>query len=442
VLGLVGAAGCAPEPSRPHVVLVTADALRADHLSVNGYPRHTSPNIDAFAGESWNFAQATSVIPKTGPSFATLFTGRHPREHGVRANFAALPAEIPTLAERLRTLGYRTAAFVSNPVLRESMGFARGFEVYELSPQRDGVRNVNRSFFRWGREPWDEPTFAWLHYIDPHGPYAPPREFEAIFIDDQWARSDERVVLDATPPARGTPNKLLGAVPLYQQREGEDRLSVYVARYDAEIRFVDAAFGEVLAFLRERDLYDDSLVIFTSDHGESLGEHDLYFEHGWFAYEPSLSVPLMIKLPKQRAGGVVPDLASHLDLLPSLLALLDAPVDAGAPGTDLFEPPGGRPPLVIENSDRYPEKYLGARTLRWKYLRRVSDGSEELYDLREDPGEIRSLERSEPERLAGMRESFEEALRTLSRSAVAPATPAPSDDAETLNRLEALGYVQ
>jgi arylsulfatase A-like enzyme len=155
-------------------------------------------------------------------------------------------------------------------------------------------------------------------------------------------------------------------------------------------------------------------VIFTSDHGESLGEHDLYFEHGWFAYEPSLSVPLMIKPPRQTEKGAVPDLASNLDLLPSLLALLDGPVDAGAPGTGLFEPPGRRPPLVIENSDRYPEKHLGARTLRWKYLRRVSDGSEELYDLREDPGEIRSLEWREPERLAGIRESYEEAMRTLS----------------------------
>ena len=155
--------GCVREVSRPHIVLITADALRADHLSVNGYRRKTSPNIDEFADVAWHFTRMITVIPKTGPSFATFFTGRHPREHGVRANFTAIPLELPTLAERLRAVGYRTAAFVSNPVLRENMGFARGFDHYEVHERQDGVRRVNRAFLRWGRRGvWDRPTFVWL----------------------------------------------------------------------------------------------------------------------------------------------------------------------------------------------------------------------------------------------------------------------------------------
>jgi arylsulfatase len=440
-LGLL-AAGCGGEPPRPHVVLITADALRADHLSVNGYPRRTSPNLDAFARVSWHFSRAITVIPKTGPAFATLFTGRHPRVHGVRANFTSVPAGLPVLAERMRALGYRTAAFVGNPVLRESMGFARGFDVYAVTAGPDAVRNANRAFLRWARAPWDRPTFVWLHYLDPHGPYTPPPELEAAFLGDGRGGPDRRVSLDAAPPSGGTPNKLLGAVPLYQRREGEDRLSVYVARYDAEIRLVDSAFGKVVAFLRERGLYDPSLVIFTSDHGESLGEHELYFEHGWFAYEPSLRVPLMIKLPKQAEGHVVPDLVSHLDLLPTLLARLGSPAPADAPGADLVGPSARGRLLVIENSDRYPEKYLGARTSRWKYLRRESDGAEELYDLRADPGETRNLEGRAPERLAGLREGLDAALRTLSDAAIGPPKETPVDDAETLERLEALGYLR
>jgi arylsulfatase A-like enzyme len=440
-LGLL-AAGCADEAPRPHVVLITADALRADHLSVNGYPRRTSPNLDAFAQASWHFSDAIAVIPKTGPAFATLFTGRHPREHGVRANFRSLPTGLPVLAERLGALGYRCAAFVSNPVLRESMGFARGFDFYALTAAPDGVRNANRAFLRWARAPWDRPTFVWLHYIDPHGPYTPPPDLEATFLGDGKGGPDRRVPLDAAPRAGGTPNKVLGAVPLYQRRGGEDRLSVYVARYDAEIRRVDAAFGEVAAFLRERGLYDESLVIFTSDHGESLGEHELYFEHGWFAYEPGLRVPLMIKLPKQAEGRVVPDLVSHLDLLPTLLARLGSPPPADAPGIDLFGPSPRPRLLVIENSDRYPEKYLGARTFRWKYLRRESDGAEELYDLRADPGETRNLEAQAPERLAGLREGLDAALRTLSDSALEPPEETPVDDVEALEQLEALGYLR
>ncbi len=432
--------GCVREVSRPHIVLITADALRADHLSVNGYRRKTSPNIDEFADVAWHFTRTITVIPKTGPSFATFFTGRHPREHGVRANFTAIPLELPTLAERLRAVGYRTAAFVSNPVLRENMGFARGFDHYEVHERQDGVRRVNRAFLRWGRRGvWDRPTFVWLHYIDPHGPYAPPDEFEAAFVDDEWARSTQRVSLSA--PKGGTPNKVLGSVPTYQRRDAEDRVAVYVARYDAEIRFVDHAFGEIVAFLRDRRLFDPSLVIFTSDHGESLGEHDLYFEHGWFAYEPSLHIPLMIKRPHQTQGRVVPDLVSNLDLLPTLLARVGGE-DIETSGIDLFGSIGDRPPLPIESSDHYPQKFFGLRTPRWKYLRNASDASEELYDLHEDPSETRNLEKREPARLFGMRRSLDELLRTLSRRASAPATSHPADDPETLERLEALGYLQ
>jgi arylsulfatase len=419
--------------------LITADALRADHLSINGYPRRTSPNIDAFAEGSWHFTQAMTVIPKTGPSFATLFTGRHPREHGVRSNFTVVPVGLPMLAERLRALGYRTAAFVSGPVLRKRVGFERGFDLYRT--HLEGVERVNGAFLRWGKGEWTAPTFVWLHYIDPHGPYLPPQEFESLFLDDEWAGSDQRVSLDHGNAEALTSNKLLGAVPLYQQRAGEDRVAAYVARYDAEIRFMDAAFGEVLKFLRERGLYDQSVVIFTADHGESLGEHRYWFEHGWFAHEPSLRVPLMIKRPGRGEGRAVHEPVSNLDILPTLLALVGAPAGAAGLGSDLFGPLRDRAPILIESSDLYPEKFLGVRTSRWKYLRRTRDGSEELYDLRADPGEIRNLKGEAAEMLATLRRSLRDALGRLEPAAAPASSADPRDDAETLEQLEALGYV-
>ena len=132
----------------------------------------------------------------------------------------------------------------------------------------------------------------------------------------------------ASEEGSSSPNKLLGAVPFYQQRSGEDRVAAYVARYDAEIRLMDSAFGQVLDFLEEQGLYHENVVVFTADHGESLGEHRYWFEHGWFAYEPSLRVPLMIKGPGRREGRTVHDPVSNLDLLPTLLALLGAPACA------------------------------------------------------------------------------------------------------------------
>jgi arylsulfatase A-like enzyme len=380
-----------------------------------------------------------TVIPKTGPSFTTLFKGRHPRDHGVRSNFAVVPAGLPMLAERLRALGYRTAAFVSGPVLRKAVGFGRGFDLYR--ERLEGVRDVNRAFLDWGKGAWTAPTFVWLHYIDPHGPYAPPQEYESLFIDDEWAGSDERVSLDREGAEALTPNKLLGAVPFYQRRAGEDRVAAYVARYDAEIRLMDSAFGQVLDFLEERDLYDESVVVFTSDHGESLGEHRYWFEHGWFAYEPGLRVPLMIKGPGCTEGRAVLEPVSNLDLLPTLLALLGAPADAAGPGNDLFGSLRDRPPLLIENADLYPEKFLGVRTSHWKYLRRSSDGSEELYDLRADPGENRNLEGEAAEMLATLRRSLRDALGRLGPAAAPASSADQRDDAETLERLEALGYV-
>lgn len=431
-----------PEPgakTRPHIVLVTADALRADHLSLFGYPRQTSPRLDAFAQRATNFRRAVAVIPKTGPSFATLFTGLLPREHGVRSNFGTVPAQLSTLAERLRGAGYRTAAFVANPALRSSRGFDRGFDSWVPIPAVSGRELVNPAFLAWARDGFREPTFVWLHYLDPHGPYEPPQELLAPFLADELAASAERVPLDpAEPPF--SPNKLLGAVPHYQRIPGEDRVAVYVARYDAEIRRVDRSFGEVLDFLDSHGLADDTAVIFSSDHGESLGEHEFYFEHGWFAYEPTLHVPLLIRLPGQEEGATDDRLVSTLDLHATLLALARVPPAPGSRGVDLF---GGEEPeahVLIENADRYPIRLRGLRTAGWKYLFREDDGSEELYRLSDDPDEQNNLVRLETERLVELRQAFREALA----DGVEADTPAPSqaDDPETRERLRALGYVE
>ena len=177
-------AGCTPSADPPHIILITADALRTDHLSYAGYPRQTSPELDAFSRQAVNFDQAISVIPKTGPSFASLFTGHGPDRHGVRYNKPGVPEDMPMLAERLKAVGYRTVAFISNPVLRESKGYARGFDRYHQISSDAGVNEVNRAYFEWTDGGWNQPTFLWIHYIDPHGPYEPPSELEATFSND------------------------------------------------------------------------------------------------------------------------------------------------------------------------------------------------------------------------------------------------------------------
>ncbi len=440
VVGLfLAISGCGDPGPPPHIVLITADALRADHLSFYGYPRATSPRLDAFARSATAFSRAFSVIPKTAPSFTTMFSGQHPEEHGVRSNFARVPESLPLLAERLRDAGYRTAAFLSNPALRAAKGFGRGFDSYRMLTDADGVAKVNRAFLDYAEAPWDRPTFVWLHYIDPHGPYEPPPEYEELFQGDALSRAPARVPRGYAVTER-RPNKVLGAVPRYQQREDEeDRIAAYVARYDAEIRYMDHAFGVVIDRLREKGLYDASAVVFSSDHGESLGEHDLYFEHGWFAYDASLRVPLFIKQPGQRQGRRVDTPVSNLDFLPTLLGLARLPADAPH-GVDLLNEAKLPGPVLVESSDRYPDKVHGARAARWKYLRRSRDGAEELYDLQSDPGETRNLVTSEPDRRRELAEFVSSRLIELKRGATPPAEDAP-DDPETIEQLERLGYL-
>jgi arylsulfatase len=426
-------------------VLITADALRADHLSVNGYPRETSPNIDRFAGGAWHFSQAVSVIPKTGPSLTTLFTGHHPETHRGRTNFAGVPPGLPLLAERLKGEGYRTAAFVSNPSVRGSVGFARGFDTFQELLEGDGVEAVNAAFLQWASGEWTAPSFVWLHYIDPHGPYEPPPALEALFIDDEWAQSPERVSLDyaAHQVEGGSPNKILGAVPRYQQQGEEDRVAAYVARYDAEIRHMDDAFGEVVGRLQDLGRYDDALVLFTADHGESLGEHDFYFEHGWFAYDATLRVPLMIKRPGQTRGGVVEAQVSLLDIVPSVRDVVGASWEDDGPGGSVFRAPESRPLVLVESAGSYPDKYRGLRSARSKFLT-SRESVEELYDLATDPGETVNLASQESEVLAELRRQIPEARAALRSdpSTFAPEIESEDVDPRTREQLRSLGYLE
>ncbi len=419
-------AGCGPGPSRSakRLFLITSDTLRADHLHYAGYPRATSPHLDALAERAWRFDRAIAVIPRTGPSFASMFSGQAPQEHGVQTNARVLPADLPWLPAILGQRGYFTAAFIGNPVLGEAKGYARGFERYELHfDVKTSVTRVKEAFLAWAREhDWTRPTFVWVHFVDPHGPYRPPPDLVDRFWGDELMQSDPRTVeLDDRPEG----GMVLGRVPTYQRFGADRRVASYVARYDAEIVHMDRALGEVLGFLRERELFDSGLVVFTSDHGESLGENDYYFDHGWSACEATLRVPLLIKLPGQQEGRRVEGAVSTLDLAPTLLALLEG--DPASELPSLFDPDDGEV-IVIQNGGEYPEQIVGLRTPQWKYLRQVAAGAdrydpaapvleEKLYDLSADPGEATDLREERPEMAATLRERLDRLLGEASRSA-------------------------
>jgi arylsulfatase A-like enzyme len=429
------------EPDKaPHIFLIVFDTLCADHLSLNGYARETSPTLDRFARTASHFRDAVSVIPKTCPSMATMLSGLHPAEHGVRSNLDFLPDTAPWLPEILQERGYRTVALVSNPVLQRLRGFDRGFDLYRNLPSAGGVEAVNRAFDALPEDDFEQPTFVWLHYIDPHGPYDPPAGYASMFKGDELSRSDARVPLDYDALPGYHPSKILGALPKYQRQGDDARVASYIRRYDAEIRYVDAALSRLLQQLDARGLLETSVVVLTSDHGESLGEHDYFFEHGWYAYDASLRIPLLVHTPEMRDAEERTELVSNLDLFPTLLGLAGIENRWDGQGRDLLAPLPRDHAVVVENSGGYPESYVGLRTGDRKYLRERNTGREALYHLDADPGESSNRIADDPEGAERARERTRKALARMRPKLEAPKRPRRGTP-EFRKELESLGYL-
>jgi arylsulfatase A-like enzyme len=443
------AVACSRAQRPPNVFLVTIDTLRVDHLSSRGYPRATSPHLDAFAATAVRFPDAVTPIPKTGPSITSLLSGTHPSETGVDENPAGIPDSLVLLAERLGRAGYHTGAFVSNPVLTAEKGYARGFEKYVLAPEPDGVERVTRAFAAWADGLTDDrPVFAWIHYMDPHGPYTPPAPYTDRFVDDELARGETRRLPITYRPLDGFPSAyVLGAIPDYQRIGDEDRVARYVAAYDAEILYTDAAFGTLLDGLRARGWLDASAIVVTADHGEAMGAHDYWFEHGWFAFDDVLRVPLFVRAPGA-AGRDVAGSVSTLDVAPTVLGLARIAADPPLAGRDLLAAaPAPDASIVVMNASTYPDRFLGLRSPQWKYVRRLQllgtrvarRADEELYDLRADPTEQNDLAAARPEKVVELRAELDRRLAAFGPRAkprVVQMSP------EIRARLRALGYTE
>jgi arylsulfatase A-like enzyme len=337
-------ASCGGEEPPRLVLLASVDTLRADRLGAYGSRRGLTPNLDALAAESLVFDAAYAPSSHTLPSVAALLSGRYPEELGIWGNGSLLPAGTPTLAGAFRAAGFRTAAVVSNWVVRRQSGLDAGFEHYDdRLPQLEAARSMPE---RVAADTTDAALaaldaclpdaaarcFLWVHYQDPHGPYTPPAGARERHLARELAAPDGERRLRILRSNFGR-----GGIPHYQAVDGETRVGFYRAGYDAEVATLDTELGRLLDGLRARDLRAAAVVVFTADHGESLGEDDYWFGHGELLSEPLVRVPLFLRVPgeppRRRA-----DLASLVDLLPTLARRwLGAPADPELPGRDLLE---------------------------------------------------------------------------------------------------------
>ena len=331
--GWLGGCGRRGSGKRPSIILITVDTLRADHLSCYGYSRDTSVNIDRFAADGVLFENCLSHAPVTSSSFASIMSGFLPHETRVFENLP-LPAGIEVLPEILQKEGYITAAVVSNFNLRAKTGWSRGFTIYDdrmedyervrFVAERIAEHTTDRAIEVLKQLPKDQ-LFLWVHYNDPHGPYTPPERFAKMFQN----HSQEPRNLTVNTSVSG-----YGGIPSYQRLGTNTDFYYYVSQYDGEIRYQDEQFKRLLDTLKQLDLYDEALIIFSSDHGEGMGEHNYYFAHGEKLYNQLTHVPLIIKYGRQMRGKRK-DFVQHIDIVPTILKIIELEPDSRFRGRDL-----------------------------------------------------------------------------------------------------------
>jgi arylsulfatase A-like enzyme len=437
------ACGGAPEPRL--LLLVTVDTLRADELGAYGSARGLTPHIDSLAAESLVFERAYASASFTLPSIATLLTGRYPEELGIRNNESGLPDSVPTLATELAGRGWRTAGVVGNFVLRRSSGVARGFESFDDTfRQAEAVRrwpervasdttDVALSLLAECTEGARSRCFLWVHYQDPHGPYDPPGHRRAGLLDAERAEPDGRRQLPV-----GSDHLGFGAIPAYQYMDEQREVAWYTAGYRGEIQYMDEQVGRLLGAVDDSGLRDRSIVVFTADHGEALGEDDVWFSHGAGLGDDQVRVPLIVRLPQEPPDRRT-DAVSLRDIHPTLLSrIAGTPVASGA-GRDLLADGAadGESQVYMATLGAAPQRRFAIVADGYKFVVAERDG---LFDgrLYRVGREGVDLSPAAPQLAAEMRERLDQLRSGLERG---EETVQPLSDADR-EKLRALGYLE
>ncbi|MBW2314813.1 MAG: sulfatase [Deltaproteobacteria bacterium] len=428
------ASGCSHEERPPpDLVLISVDTLRPDHLGAYGYPRGTTPHIDALAGESVRFDTAIAQAPSTLPSHASILSSLPPSRHGaLYATRHGLPDHIVTVAEVLRDAGYRAVAFVGGGQLAPVFNLGQGFEVY-----RDEGKSLSgqvEAAFGWlDRAKPTVPVFMFLHTYEVHHPYRPLPEYMDPLDIDYTGDLPDHIEVDLLRRVNG-----LEGPPL--ELDAAD-LQHVINAYDAGIALMDLGVRDLVDRLRERGRYEDAAIIFTSDHGEEFGEHGRVGWHSHALYDHQLRVPLLLRLPRaHRAGAKIAAQVRSIDIAPTLLEL------AGVPAPDAFEGHS----LLNRFGSLASQKAWTARSeqdgKRKPLKTSLRDGRHkwlhgQVFDLEADPGELADVRDDFPRVEKRLRKEFRAGLERARQSS--PETVAPLEVPEaTRQRLKELGYVE
>lgn len=455
-----------------NVVLVVVDTLRPDHCSAYGYDRRTTPELERMASLGVLFENAYAQASFTQASMGTLLTGTWPHNHAAGQHPSILLEDNETLAELFQQSGYATAAFVCNPLLTEGSGFEQGFDdYYPLDEKEDfGAKGVVDSAIAWleknvTRKNGDEPFFLWLHMLDPHFPYLPPKfepplKVRFSWVDDRAARQEYLAKIQQRSSAQF----------LFENTLSPKAVREAINIYDSEVAFCDLQFGRLVRWLENQGVMKDTLLVFTSDHGESLGEHGFRFSHGFTVYDEAIRVPLVVRLPGRQPGGArIDDTVQLMDLAPFMLSVAGIPCPDKMKGRGLMDfieqnssGSAGRNDVTIfsESEPMYldggvrrfplrPRIYIEGDEGKWRSVRkgdyklimipRDDEPELELYNVKDDPLELKNLAEQEPT----IKNEMLELIRAWRDGAdVRESTLHPDPDSEWQQRLQQLGYAK
>ena len=436
----------------PDVILITVDTLRPDHLGCYGYKRDTSPAIDLLAADGVLFENAFTPLNRTVPAIAALMTGLYPRANTVMTMGSKLPAEQKTLAKWLKELGYVTGAVTTRNASRRS-GLQQGFDMYRDN-FRPGSRNRAEHLAPrasdWVSEHRDLKFFFWLHLIDPHFRYSPPAPYNRLFDSNfqgtfsLYDRLDRKEVT-------------LGQV-YFKNDLSRDEVHDAVALYDGEIRYADDVLKAFLARVKAMGLYENALIVFASDHGESLGEHDFFFEHGEYLYDATLRIPLIVKFPRSRdRGRRISGKVMIMDIMPTVLSaagVVDLPPLHGHDLSLYLDNEREAHPVCFAETGRNkfpenPRRYIDGLAGNWVSIRdgdfklikipRPTEADYELYNIAADPGETKNLYRPDDDMAQDLARRLEEWLSSFEMRS--DPKEGSKLDSETKRLLRSLGYM-
>jgi arylsulfatase A-like enzyme len=450
-----------PSSERDNIVLITLDTQRSDYIGCYGNETVMTPNIDRLAREGVLFSYCISQAPLTLPSHTSILTSTYPIYHGVRNNHNyRAGSSLVTLAEVLNEHGYRTGAFISSFVLENRFGLDQGFEVYnhnfnnlyvlnyrffqntalsdilywlgftEKMPIERRGDKTTREAIKWIRDVKNESFFLWLHYFDPHSDYDPPHPYNELYLHEIEADNGDEMV------------PLLGGRKQFPKKE----LEKHKALYKGEVTFTDFLIGLIMETLVDLDIREKTLVVITSDHGESFGEHG-DIGHGKTLYNTLIQIPLIFNRPGRLPGGkVINGLCQSVDIMPTILDYLDIKGPVDMQGISLLFSMEGEAKLPVRagfsetlGSPKQEQWLIGFVKDNWKYTVTPEDSLEELFNLAKDPGEVNNLVVEERERAIRMREELIEMLEN--QSAQDKVEPIELDSGAR-EALRALGYIQ